>query len=153
MIFLLTFPAADSPQEGMGFEPSVPGVPAVASNAQRAEGRPMGLLGMRNAHLATGSRLGHQSSRWTAALGVRVTQRWREVDSNHRYRSLEKVSRLLPERGCRTHTSRMGTSSTGRLARRRWLGAGSLSTSVALTSGPTVRIHLPAAEGAVAEEA
>jgi hypothetical protein len=52
IIFLLTFPAADSPQEGMGFEPSVPRVPAVASNAQRAEGRPMGLRGMRNAHLA-----------------------------------------------------------------------------------------------------
>src|SRR5262249_14783971 len=29
-------------------------------------------------------------------IGVCVTLRWREPDSNHRYRSCERVSRLLP---------------------------------------------------------
>ena len=75
----------------------------------------------------------------------RRTVCWREPDSNHRYRSHERVFRLLPEWRCRTHKSSMGKLSTGRLAKRRWLGAGPLSQAVSLTAGPMVRIRLPPA--------
>src|SRR6516162_1017308 len=49
---------------------------------------------------------------------------------------------------CRTEcrTDKLdGSLSTGRLPRRRWLGAGPLSTAVSLAAGPTVRIRLPPA--------
>jgi hypothetical protein len=56
-----------------------------------------------------------------AKSGGRRTVCWREPDSNHRYRSYERVSRTLPN-GDAGLISWMGSLSTGRLARRRWLG-------------------------------
>src|SRR5262249_27712893 len=52
-----------------------------------------------------------------AGSSSRLTPRWREPDSNHRYRSYERVSRLLPNGRCRTDKLE-GSLSTSRLARR-----------------------------------
>src|SRR6516164_8939194 len=56
----------------------------------------------------------------------------------------EKGLSAVAERRCRTDKLN-GSLSTGRLPRRRWLGAGPLSTAVSLTAGPMVRIRLPPA--------
>ena len=56
----------------------------------------------------------------------------------------EKGLSAVAERRCRTDKLD-GSLSTGRLPRRRWLGAGPLSTAVSLTAGPMVRIRLPPA--------
>src|SRR6516225_2733530 len=62
------------------------------------------------------------------------------MDSNHRSRSCDKVSLLLPMRDAGP-ISWMGLLSTGRLARRRWSAAGPLSTAVSFSAGPMVRIR------------
>jgi hypothetical protein len=75
----------------------------------------------------------------------RRTVCWRDKDSNHRSLSYERVSRLL-RNGDAGPISWMRSLSTGRLARRWWLGAGSFSTAVSLTARPMVRIGLPSGE-------